>query len=606
MQISNVFDVRAASQQKSVEALSSAGPKDAFEKELSEARGGTRPSELRDASPREDGKQAPGAQVKSAEDASSEAVSSKDAKVPGENTGNNEEAGTKEMPRADNDAAGSDRSVREDGQASVVVVSEMQVAMALEAQPAPVERASVPQPEAVAVSDGMAMAIPESGTIVPAGRMETEAGKPVTVAAEGKESKELAETAVGTSGTVKEPLGGSQRFENVSAKAAASEEKGTMPDTSAKVRVASAEAEPQETTFVPADPATVREDAPALYAPDGKTTASPEAAGVPVPREADAPDRVERAAGTHKEKQVVAPDVFGRAVQAEAVSLPANGTDDPEGTEQPPEVHPAKRRAAEKSGKTEASTAASVDTADGTMYAADQAVKTMPSGGKVQYEAAGNTRKEGHARARQAVANVPSSDAPDERSVTPGLSGSAAAQPQQAAPAKEIVIPAPASPDVNAMIGQIVKQAKIAVQDNRSEMVIRLQPGNLGTLNMTIVTENDSVSVRIQVDNKAVKDMLESNIGQLTGSLNSQGMKVDGLGITVAPRPADTAFGFNGFGWGGMTGHGASQDNSWARYSGNYVPAGMAADDPAGEYRSLSAAWAGRMAGSSGAVDYLV
>lgn len=69
--------------------------------------------------------------------------------------------------------------------------------------------------------------------------------------------------------------------------------------------------------------------------------------------------------------------------------------------------------------------------------------------------------------------------------------------------------------------------------DERSEMVIRLKPEELGRLELKIELHNDEVSAKFQVASQSVKEALEANLEDLKMALKDKGFEVENLSIDV-------------------------------------------------------------------------
>ena len=85
----------------------------------------------------------------------------------------------------------------------------------------------------------------------------------------------------------------------------------------------------------------------------------------------------------------------------------------------------------------------------------------------------------------------------------------------------------------NELMKQVVEQAKVLVDDNRSEMVMQLKPDSLGKLTLKLVTENGIVAAKFVAENQQVKQVLEANMQTLKDSLEKQGMTVQNVSVSV-------------------------------------------------------------------------
>jgi len=79
-----------------------------------------------------------------------------------------------------------------------------------------------------------------------------------------------------------------------------------------------------------------------------------------------------------------------------------------------------------------------------------------------------------------------------------------------------------------------VEKTESNVESGRSEFKIDLKPESLGHLKMQILTENNQVTVRILAENPLVKDMIESNLGQLKANFQNQGLEIEKFDVSVA------------------------------------------------------------------------
>lgn len=91
----------------------------------------------------------------------------------------------------------------------------------------------------------------------------------------------------------------------------------------------------------------------------------------------------------------------------------------------------------------------------------------------------------------------------------------------------------PVLPPSEKVLAQIVDKAKLMVKLNSSEMNIQLKPEFLGKLSIKVLVEDGLVTARFVTDNNHVKQVLESSLGALRQSLESQGLKVDKTEVEV-------------------------------------------------------------------------
>ena len=84
------------------------------------------------------------------------------------------------------------------------------------------------------------------------------------------------------------------------------------------------------------------------------------------------------------------------------------------------------------------------------------------------------------------------------------------------------------------VLNQIVDRAVFKLRNGQSEVRIVLKPDFLGPVRLQIVTESHQVSLRILTESPAVKEIIEGSLGQLKNELQTQGLKVDDIDVSVA------------------------------------------------------------------------
>ncbi len=86
-----------------------------------------------------------------------------------------------------------------------------------------------------------------------------------------------------------------------------------------------------------------------------------------------------------------------------------------------------------------------------------------------------------------------------------------------------------------AVLNQVVEKARIHVRaDGKSNMTIKLNPPQLGKIDMRVVTHDNMVRAVMIVDTREVKAIIENNLENLRASLNSSGLKVDEISVSTA------------------------------------------------------------------------
>ena len=93
---------------------------------------------------------------------------------------------------------------------------------------------------------------------------------------------------------------------------------------------------------------------------------------------------------------------------------------------------------------------------------------------------------------------------------------------------------APAQAQPSQVISQLIRAAKISMQNGREEMKILLKPEQLGWLKVKITVEGGRVTAHFGAENEFVRGVLEGNISQLQQALQNNNLRVNQIQIDVA------------------------------------------------------------------------
>jgi len=93
-------------------------------------------------------------------------------------------------------------------------------------------------------------------------------------------------------------------------------------------------------------------------------------------------------------------------------------------------------------------------------------------------------------------------------------------------------------------LNQIVEKAALSLNNGKSQVRIELKPEFLGSVRMKITTENHLITLRILTELPVVKEMIENNISQLKTDLQSQGLEINKLDVSVANDSQQRGKGF--------------------------------------------------------------
>lgn len=83
------------------------------------------------------------------------------------------------------------------------------------------------------------------------------------------------------------------------------------------------------------------------------------------------------------------------------------------------------------------------------------------------------------------------------------------------------------------VIKQVSEHIDVNLTEDRSEMVIKLKPDNLGKVTMQVSIENGNVVAKFLAESQKVKEILESNMQSLKDHLAKQGMVIQDLSVSV-------------------------------------------------------------------------
>ena len=93
------------------------------------------------------------------------------------------------------------------------------------------------------------------------------------------------------------------------------------------------------------------------------------------------------------------------------------------------------------------------------------------------------------------------------------------------------------------VLDQVTEKLEVSLFDNKSEMVIKLKPADLGKVTVKISIENGVMNEKFLSDSIKVKEALESILNNLKESLKDQGLNVQDLNVSVdSGRSQNQAF----------------------------------------------------------------
>lgn len=83
------------------------------------------------------------------------------------------------------------------------------------------------------------------------------------------------------------------------------------------------------------------------------------------------------------------------------------------------------------------------------------------------------------------------------------------------------------------IMNQVMDYMKIQLSPGMNQLEMQLHPASLGTVNVSIVSEEGNIKAHFTAQDESVKAVLESKIQDLTETLRNQGIKVEAVEVTV-------------------------------------------------------------------------
>ena len=91
-----------------------------------------------------------------------------------------------------------------------------------------------------------------------------------------------------------------------------------------------------------------------------------------------------------------------------------------------------------------------------------------------------------------------------------------------------------AVPVMREIVNQVVEQIKVVIKPDVSSMELQLNPDSLGRVNLSVTAKNGQMTASFVVQNEVAKEALESQMQVLRDNLETQGLKVDAVEVTVS------------------------------------------------------------------------
>jgi hypothetical protein len=99
----------------------------------------------------------------------------------------------------------------------------------------------------------------------------------------------------------------------------------------------------------------------------------------------------------------------------------------------------------------------------------------------------------------------------------------------------------PARPLTDGALDAIVHQARLTTAPGRSSVRLRLQPAELGTVEVTIDVTSRGAAVRLATASPEAQSAIERQLPALRGALEASGFSADRLTVTTGPLGAGLA-----------------------------------------------------------------
>lgn len=83
------------------------------------------------------------------------------------------------------------------------------------------------------------------------------------------------------------------------------------------------------------------------------------------------------------------------------------------------------------------------------------------------------------------------------------------------------------------MVSKITEEIRLSVDNNKTQMIIKLEPETLGRLTVKVSSENGIMNASFYAENDKAKAMIENHMAELRSSLEKQGIQIQNLTVTV-------------------------------------------------------------------------
>lgn len=95
------------------------------------------------------------------------------------------------------------------------------------------------------------------------------------------------------------------------------------------------------------------------------------------------------------------------------------------------------------------------------------------------------------------------------------------------------------------IVNQIVDAARVTLNDQVSTMELMLNPEHLGKVSLSVSLKEGVVTAQIVAENQTAREAIEGQIVMLKEQLNSQGLKVEAVEVTIASHSFEAGYNRN-------------------------------------------------------------
>lgn len=87
--------------------------------------------------------------------------------------------------------------------------------------------------------------------------------------------------------------------------------------------------------------------------------------------------------------------------------------------------------------------------------------------------------------------------------------------------------------ELKEIAGQILERVRVVMKPEQTSMEMVLNPEHLGKVNLTVVSKDGTMTAQFKVQNELAREAIEGQLQNLKDTLNSQGIKVEAIEVTV-------------------------------------------------------------------------